>query len=232
MKNEKITTYAIIFVAALLLFNQYQLMSIQDLVSGGTGLVTKTKNSGVSLLGGKELSDVNIDDIGSTGHAIAALFPVEEIKTAQDAIDMMIPTGTPDYGEEMGVSYDDPVGSLEKLANAQRALLAGLSTEEKDRFLTLALKPVGISCEYCCGIGPVGIRNDGSSSCGCQHNPALLSLTMWLMQNTDYTDAEILKEVMKWKSIFFPKNMATLAMEVAGGDTSSLQDLRGMVGGC
>jgi len=143
-----------------------------------------------------------------------------------------VPTGTPDYGEAMGVSFDDPIGSLSKLANAQRALLASLTPEQKDRFLNLALKPVGISCEYCCGIGPVGIRKDGSSACGCQHNPALLSVTMWLMQNTDYTDAEILKEVMKWKTLFFPKNMIEITMEVAGGDTSSLAELPGMVGGC
>lgn len=238
MKKEKtisisrLSTYLIVIIAVLILYNQYQILSVKDFIEGGTGYVIKTKSSGTALLGGKDLSDVNIDELKSTGYTLSAVFPVEDIETTQDAIDMIIPTGTPEYGEDMGVSYDDPIGSLEKLARAQRALLAGLTSEQKERFLNLALKPVGISCEYCCGVGPVGIRNDGSSSCGCQHNPALLSVTMWLMQNTDYSDAEILREVMKWKALFFPKNMIEIAMQVAGGDTSSLTDLPGMVGGC
>jgi hypothetical protein len=52
------------------------------------------------------------------------------------------------------------------------------------------------------------------------------------MEYTDYSDAEILKEVMRWKALFFPKDMVNLALTVAGGDTSALKDLPGMVGGC
>ena len=100
------------------------------------------------------------------------------------------------------------------------------------RYLNLATKPVGISCEFCCGVGPQGISADGTAKCGCQHLPALLGLTLGLMKNTDYSDVEILKEVMRWKTIFFPKNMVSLAMEVAGKDPSQLKELPGMVGGC
>ncbi len=210
----------VIIIAGLMLFNQWQINSISNnLITG------RTIYSG-------SVGSVDLSGITSTAQSIAALFPIDEIKTSQDAIDVMIPTGTPDYGEAMGISFDDPVSSLAKMAKAQRALLQGLSPEEKTRFINLASQPVGISCEYCCGVGPVGIRSDGSSSCGCQHNPALLSLTMWLMQNTDYTDAEIVKEALKWKTLFFPKNMVNLASQIAGGDTSVLKDLPGMVGGC
>ena len=144
----------------------------------------------------------------------------------------MVPTGVPEYGEAMGVSFDDPVGSLATLANAQKTLLQGLTPEQKERFISLASKPVGISCEYCCGLNAVGIREDGSSSCGCQHNPALLSVAMWLMQNTEYTDAEVLREVYRWKTLFFPRDMVDLAVKISGGDESVLQNLPGMVGGC
>lgn len=186
----------------------------------------------IALNGGGDLSKVNIDEIGSTAQGIAAIMPIDQIKIPEDAITVMIPTGIPDYGEAMGVSFDDPEGSLATLAKAQKTLLAGLTPEQKERFISLALKPVGISCEYCCGLQAVGIREDGSSSCGCQHNPALLSVTMWLMQNTDYSDAEILREVYRWKSLFFPKNMVDLAVKISGGDESVLQDLPSMVGGC
>ena len=96
---------------------------------------------------------------------------------------MMFPTGTPDYGDELGVSFDDPVGSLSKLARMYNSLKTEVqknNPEDFQRFLNLALKPVGISCEYCCGIGPVGIDKNGNSRCGCQHNPALLSVALYL----------------------------------------------------
>lgn len=186
----------------------------------------------IALNGGGDLSKVNIDDIKSTAQGVAAIMPIDQIKKPEDAITVMVPTGIPEYGTEMGVSFDDPEGSLVTLANAQKTLLAGLTPELKERFISLALKPVGISCEYCCGLQAVGIREDGSSSCGCQHNPALLSVAMWLMQNTDYSNAEILREVYYWKTLFFPKNMVDLAVKISGGDESVLQDLPSMVGGC
>lgn len=181
---------------------------------------------------GGDLSTVNIDEIESTAQGVAAIMPIDQIKEPEDAITVMVPTGVPEYGEAMGVSFDDPVGSLATLANAQKTLLEGLTPDQKERFITLASKPVGISCEYCCGLNAVGIREDGSSSCGCQHNPALLSVTMWLMQNTEYTDAEVLREVYRWKTLFFPRDMVDLAVKISGGDESVLQDLPGMVGGC
>ena len=52
------------------------------------------------------------------------------------------------------------------------------------------------------------------------------------MINTEYSDAEVLKEVYKWKALFFPKDMVGLAIKISGGDDSVLEDLPGMVGGC
>ena len=98
--------------------------------------------------------------------------------------------------------------------------------------MNLASQPVGISCEFCCGVGAVGINKHGDSACGCQHNPALLSVALYLTTYTDYTDGEILREVMKWKTLFFPKDMINIGMSIAGGDSSALTELPGMVGGC
>ena len=162
------------------------------------------------------------------------LFPLDKIKTQEDAISAIIPTGTPDYGEAMGVSFDDPVNSMEKMAKAYLALKSQAQQNQEiwQRYLNLAAKPTGISCEYCCGIGAQGIDSKGNSRCGCQHNPALQSVTIWLMINTEYSDAEVLKEVYKWKALFFPKDMVGLAIKISGGDDSVLEDLPGMVGGC
>ncbi len=104
--------------------------------------------------------------------------------------------------------------------------------EAFQRFLNLASKPKGVSCEFCCGVGPVGVDSKGNSRCGCQHNPAVLSVALYLSAYSDYSDAEILREVMKWKTLFFPKNMIEIGTKISGGDKSVTQELPGMVGGC
>ena len=221
------TIYVVIVLALLVLFNQWQIASISK-ASVSAGFTR------MSFAGNTDLDKVDVTQIQSTAQAVAALFPVNEIKTTQDAINIMIPTGTPDYGQAMGVSFDDPLNSLNFMEKAYPALKqqAQQNPEIWQRYLNLAAAPRGISCEFCCGVGAQGIDAKGNMRCGCNHNPAIQSLTMWLMMNTDYSDAQVLKEVMRWKSLWFPRNMVELATKIGGGDTSVLQDLPGMVGGC
>ena len=231
IKSNNLTIWLIVIVALMVLFNQWQVSAISKSL-GGVSIMSKLRLGSSS---GKDISNVNIDELKSTGHSVAALFPVEDIKTAEDAVGIMVPTGTPDYGSALGVSFDDPLNSLSILsAQVYPYMLNEIKKDQAayQRYLSIVLKPVGISCEYCCGVGPIGAQKDGSSACGCQHNPALLGLTMWLVKNSDYSDTEIIREALKWKSLFFPKDMVNLALTVAGGDTSKLKDLPGMVGGC
>jgi hypothetical protein len=237
-KPEGITisglTYLLIIMAvSLVVFNQFQISQVHSklgLAGSGTG------STSLGAAGDKDLSTVDFSELKSTGHSVAALFPLDNVETAQDAINVIIPTGTPEYGEELGVSYDDPVNSLNFMAKQLWSQMRKLKTEDPEvwqRYVNLASKPVGISCEYCCGVTSSAIRSDGESACGCQHNPALLALTVWLMENRpDWSDAEVLKEVLKWKALFFPRKMTELTIEVAGKDPSSLGELPGMVGGC
>src|SRR3989338_7093051 len=132
-------------VAVFLIFNQVQL-----------SLITSSLGIRYTSFSGGDLSNVNINEIKSTADAIAALFPVQDVKA-----------------------------------------------EVWSRYLNLAANPRGISCEFCCGIGAQGVDAKGKLRCGCKHNPAVQTLTFWLMLNTDYTDAEILKEVMRWKAIWY-----------------------------
>lgn len=227
--------YGIIGVAAILiLFNWVQIWSLSDMLapqgssSLGINIPTFANN--------KELAGLDVSGFKNTAQSVNALFPLKEIKTADDAIKVMIPSGTPSYGAELSISYDDPVTALnfmaKKLYPAIKTDLKKNSPELWQRYLNLATKPVGISCEYCCGVGPVGITAAGELTCGCSHNPAIHALTMYLMKNTKMSDAEILQEALKWKSLWFPKNMVGLALQLAGGDTSALKNVPGMVGGC
>ena len=84
----------------------------------------------------------------------------------QDAINSVIPTGTPDYGPALGVSFDDPVAGLSVLANLHRQIPTNsLSAEEKQRYINVGTK---ISCEFCCS-APAVVDSTGRDLCGCSH---------------------------------------------------------------
>jgi len=233
-----VTILLVLISISLMAFNQFQILQAYSGLSGtGISFTGDATSSGTgSFSAGLDLSSVDISQLQSTGHSLAALFPLDSVETTQDAIDVMIPTGTPEYGEELGVSFDDPVGSLSLMARQLWPAMKRLKTEDPEvwqRYINLAIKPVGISCEFCCGVGAIGISSNGEPRCGCQHNPAILALTIWLMKNRpDWSDAEILKEVLKWKTLWFPRNMIDMAVKVAGKSPSSLDELPGMVGGC
>ncbi len=237
-KKEKVMTksmIALMVIAVLvILFNQFQINAISGMVVSGGARTSSQRTSLFSGGSNKALADINIEELQSTAHTIQAVYQLDGLG-GDGVMGEMFPTGTPDYGAELEISYDDPVGSLAVLARMYRGLKTEVEANNPEgwqRYMNLASKPVGISCEYCCGIGPVGIRKDGSSACGCQHNPALLSVALYLSAYTDYSDGEILREVMNWKTLFFPRKMIELGTSLAGGDTSTLENLPGMVGGC
>ena len=241
-EGKLITKSIVTLIAALvliLLFNEVQMNAISGMVTTGgvnqaSNSKTKTSSGSTSLSQNNDVSDINLDEIKSTAHTIAAVFPLEGLD-GDGVMEVMFPIGTPEYGEELGVSFDDPVTSLNVLAKMYNGLKAEVEKSDPEafqRFVNLASNPYGISCEYCCGIGPAGADKKGNSKCGCAHNPAILSLSLYLSAYTDYSDGEILREAMRWKTLWFPKNMIGLGASLAGGDTSALDNLPGMVGGC
>ena len=237
-KSQSAVLVSLLAVATLLIvFNQYQVSALSSTFDSAAGSVSKGK---IWFGGGSSevnLESVDVTQITSTAMALKQLFPeLSQIESEDDAIATLLPTGTPEYSAALGgITFDDPVISMEYLAKWYYTLNDEVKSQHPDvwqRYLNLAARPTGISCEYCCGVGPQGIDSQGNSRCGCQHNPALLALTQGLMLNTDMSDAEVLREVMRWKTMFFPKNMIALGMEVAGKDASELESLPGMVGGC
>src|SRR3990170_2780932 len=86
-------------------------------------------------------------------------------------------TGMPEYGAELGVSYDDV--TLEDQVWSERAIarLAALeeltlTPEQKARYIAIASQ---ISCEYCCGAAAI-ISKSGEPACGCTHSGAMRGL--------------------------------------------------------
>lgn len=164
----------------------------------------------------------------------------------------ILPKGVPEvYGKELGVSFDDVSASNPQLADATMAKLSKyedlqLNSEKLNRYIRIGSS---ISCEYCCGAQAIVFSN-GERACGCAHSYAMRGLIKYLLtEHADMTDAQILEEIGKWKTLFFPgvHQQKAAVLKDQGVDISSYINLasnlyRGaeqgqaqggqMVGGC
>jgi hypothetical protein len=132
----------------------------------------------------------------------------------------VMPTGIPEiYGKELGISYDDVSPNDPYAADATIAVMAkidrsvSLQGKELERYINVLFTlHDGISCEYCCGARSI-IFADGKSACGCAHSFAMRGLAKYLIaeHGDEYSDADILEEVGKWKALFFPSQTAVKA---------------------
>ncbi len=181
---------------------------------------------------------------------------------ADDAVKLVFMQGIPEvYGAELNLDFDQVQKGMDIMRQydpdyGNKKL--NLTAEEKQRYINVAIK---ISCEYCCGAESI-IFKDGSAACGCAHSQAMRGLAAYLVKyhGSEYSDDEILRELAKWKSRYFPKQMvqkmttqlqsgqytpdiASLLLNVKlpkydGAATGSaplpseIQNAPGMVGGC
>jgi len=248
---------ALAFLVVIMLFyNQYQLFAASSSIEANFAELNT-----ISILA-SQLSASPAQN--SNSGAPAAAFASTGDPT-QDAINLMIPTGTPAvYGQELGISFDDPIKSMEIMAQldpayGQRKVFDKNSATpaEWNRYVKLLTIPT-ITCEFCCG-AKTAVTSSGSPACGCKHVWAIRGLSAYLIRNhPDMSDDEVLSAVMKWKPIYFPKQMIGRFLEQSqsgqytpdiaailyGVDTSSLNiadagsvnealaNVPSMVGGC
>ncbi len=152
----------------------------------------------------------------ATGNAVAqAVSNYQTQQQSQPGIDVA-PKGVPAvYGAELQVSFDDVSVSNPQKTDATINKLAvfdeqiTLSAEEMTRYIDIAGR---ISCEYCCGAESIIFPN-GQAACGCAHSYAMRGLAKYLLKNhgNEYTNDQILEELGKWKTLFFPGPMAAKA---------------------
>ena len=146
-----------------------------------------------------------------------------------DAIKLVISSGQPViYGSELNVSFDTVQASMNTMSQMdptygrQKITLTG---DALQRYITVGLK---IACEYCCGATGL-IDKKGQAACGCAHSQAMRGLLAYLIQNhgSEYTNDQLLRELARWKSMYFPKQMIQkMASQLPGAnftpDTASL----------
>ena len=154
-----------------------------------------------------------------------------------------IPKGVPAiYGAELGVSFDNPLDSLNVLSALDGDLyedgaikFSDLSAEQQQNYIKIGMS---IACEYCCGATSL-IAPNGQPACGCAHSAAMRGLAKYLLKyhGNEYTNEQILQELTLWKTMFFPKQMYQKALQLqASGQGSAvpsvIENVPDMVGGC
>lgn len=150
----------------------------------------------------------------------------------QDALNALVPVGTPAYGQQAGVSFDDPINAQKILGSYERSVT--LTPEQETRWKNLIGK---FTCDYCCGSPQ---RPTIITQCGCAHARAWRGLAKWLIANygDKYTDEQIFGEMSRWKALWYPgPTVQRVLQEQAAGNGGSgtgvnLNNLPGMVGGC
>ncbi|MBI2449051.1 hypothetical protein HYV49_02020 [Candidatus Pacearchaeota archaeon] len=118
--------------------------------------------------------------------------------SVQDLLNNVVPTGTPFYGQEAQVSFDDPITS-QKNWGTYRSLQ--LSSSEQERWNRIVNS---FTCDYCCGSpkNPTIITH-----CGCAHSIAAQGMAKWFIKNygDKYSDEEIYGEMARWYALWYPK---------------------------
>ncbi|MBI4018274.1 MAG: hypothetical protein HY368_01570 [Candidatus Aenigmarchaeota archaeon] len=142
--------------------------------------------------------------------------------TALKSVDVT-PKGVPPiYGAELGISYDDVSAANAQKADETISKLASydvdiqLDAEQLERYVKIAGQ---ISCEYCCGADSIIFTKDsgqykrGDAACGCAHSYAMRGVAKYLItqHGDEFTDDQILEELGKWKTLFFPDILAQKA---------------------
>ncbi len=156
----------------------------------------------------KEIKSVNVIQTAQIQSQAQAQSPLLTIDILPKAIPQI-------YGSELGVSFDDVSASNPQKADATIKKLGvldqqiTLTGEDLQRYIKIASQ---ISCEYCCGAKSIIFEN-GQAACGCAHSYAMRGLAKYLIKNhaSEYTDDQILEEMGKWKTLFFPGKLQAKA---------------------
>lgn len=190
-----------------LAFNQYQLGGLQAELANWKvpAVVVASAGSASSASQGQQAAgqpaaSVNLEELAST----------------------VIPAGVPAvYGSELGVSYSEPVKAISIIAPLEQS--TSLDSAQLSRYIGIASQ---ISCEYCCG-APSIITRTGDAACGCAHSGVMRGLGKYLVKNhPEMSDAQVLEEMSKWKTLFFPKQILSKAIEFkAAGKQIDITDL-------
>lgn len=191
-------------------------------IIGVESIITSVLNPTLNKLSGKIIGP-QINPDGATTHLVEwpTISAVLEIKSSgnpsRDAIALIIPTGTPWYGAEAGVNFDDPIAAQKRWGQMEALELTPDQQSRWEKITSL------FTCDYCCG-GPS--RVTVIARCGCAHARAWRGMAKFFLKfyGEKYSDEEILGELTRWKGLWYPKGMVEdYLVYVGAGNAANLR---------
>lgn len=195
---EKISTILIIAILGIQLFNMVQMASMQgmNIPTGIQSVSASVVPTGVPMIYGSEMGirydDINANDQIKANKVINVLGNFDRTMTL-DGKDL-----------ERYVKITSEI-SCEYCCGATSIIFRKEDIERIDQQVDAAIASGKITEEQ----AQQYRRNAGEAACGCAHSYAMRGLAKYLMKNhgTEFTDDEILEELGKWKTLFFPTQM-------------------------
>ena len=197
----------IVIIATLLFFNQVMIPQAFASVSAGGGTVnlgnfeygSKITLKPMPLAVGEQPKIAGYKSIVKPLPTISELSIVPSTgDTVQDLLNNIVPTGTPWYGEQAGVSFDNPIAAQNRWATYHSLQLTSAEQERWNRIAN------SFTCDYCCGSpqNPTIITR-----CGCAHAAAAQGMAKWFAKyyGDSYSDEEIYGEMARWYALWYPK---------------------------
>lgn len=194
-------------IAVLLLFNQLMIPQAFASVSAGGGTLnlgnfeygSKITLKPMPLAAGEQPRIAGYRSIVKPLPTISELSITPSTGDAvQDLLNNVIPKGTPWYGQQAGVSFDDPIAAQKRWATYRSLQLSSVEQERWNRIAN------SFTCDYCCGSpqNPTIITR-----CGCAHAAAAQGMAKWFIKyyGNSYSDEEIYGEMARWYALWYPK---------------------------
>lgn len=204
--DDKLILSLAVIGIVLLVFGQIQLLSIQSAAFGGTVATGITMVSasvipkGIPKIYGEEL-DISYDDI-DPNNPTKADATIGILRNYDESIKLT--------GEDLE-RYIDIASqiSCEYCCGAQSIIVRREDIENLNKQIEAAIESGKITEEQ----AKTYRKQAGDLACGCAHSYAMRGLAKYLIteHGTEFTDEEILDELGKWKTLFFPTQMAAKA---------------------
>ena len=241
--TEKAISILLVLALVLTVFNQFQVLSItsgkQGEIPTGMGIVqAEVMPTGMPKIYGQELG-IKYDNVNQNNPALADK-TIEIMANIDRTMNLQ--------GEDLE-RYIDIVSqiSCEYCCGAESIIVRREDVEEMDQKIEAAIASGQITEDQAGRYR----RSAGAAACGCAHSYAMRGLAKYLIteHGDEFTDEEILDELAKWKTLFFPGPMSAKAEAMKqqgidftyanlgsnryrGMEQGATSSGSGMVGGC
>ena len=210
-ENEKLSSYNKIVVTFLILalvisiFNQFQLMSMRsgkdNIIPTGVAFAEASiVPTGTPKIYGKELG-VSYDDVSPNNPELADQ-TIEVLANLDKTITL---TGA-DLDRYIDITSEM---SCEYCCGASSIIVRREDVDAMDKKIEAAIASGAVSKEQ----AEKYRQTAGDPACGCAHSYAMRGLAKYLIteHNDEFSDKEILEELAKWKTLFFPGQLTSKA---------------------